>query len=115
MRPSLLPADEPLMQIGRDDAELRSQLEDIPPVVAEHANRRRAVGRSERAVLVRQQPDEDRFPRAVGTDDGRVFAGGDGQREAVEDGAIVLDDGGVDEFQNGVSGHGRNDTRGQLQ
>ena len=32
--------DEPLMQIGRHDAELRSQLEHVPVVVAEHADRR---------------------------------------------------------------------------
>ena len=38
--PFAVAADEALMQIGRDDAELRPQLEDIPVVVAEDAHRR---------------------------------------------------------------------------
>ena len=92
--------DEPLMQIGRDDAELGSQLEDIPIAAAEDADRRRSVGRRQRAIFVREQPQQERFPGAVGADDGGVLAGADGQRQAIEDAATGLDDRRVDQLED---------------
>ena len=119
--------DEPIVQIGRHDAHLRSQLEDIPAVVAEQANRRRVVFRSAKAFalhcagfavhcgafvvhrgaiavhqgiqLQRQQPHERRLARAVGTQDGGVFADVDGQREVVEDPRGTEDDRRAEQLQ----------------
>ena len=88
------------MQVGRDDAELGSQLEHIPIVVAEHADGRDAVGREERAVLVREQFQQDGLARAIGTDDGRVLADADRQRQTIENAAIVLDDAGRGELED---------------
>ena len=44
----------------------------------------------------------DDLPGAVGTDDGGVLAGVDRERQAVEDGTVVLDDGGVGEFEDRI-------------
>src|SRR5439155_26283710 len=87
----------------RDDSELRPQLEYIPVTAAEHADRRRAVGRLKCAVFVRQQPDEHRFPGAVRTDDRCVLARTDGERDPVEDAATVLDDGRGDPLEYGFT------------
>src|SRR5439155_7640443 len=102
--PFAVAGHEPLMQIGRDNAELRSQLEHVPVAGAEHPNHgRRIIGGSERALLVSQQLDEERFSGTVGADNGCVLAGEDGQREAVENAAIVLHDRRVDQLEYRLS------------
>ena len=75
--------DEPLVQVGRHDAELRSQVEHVPVVAAEHAHR--STGRrrctSARTSCVSSLTSSD-LPGAVGTDDGGVLALLDRQGEA---------------------------------
>ena len=91
--PSLVVAKhKTVMEIGGDDAELRSQIEDVPSAFAEDQYGRRSVFVAHRAVVVRQEAHQRRLPGAVGTDDGGVFSRLDRQREAVEDAAVVLDD-----------------------
>ena len=51
-----------------------------------------AVFVPQRAIVMREQADERGLPGAVGTDDGGMFARVDGEREAVEDAAVVFDD-----------------------
>ena len=48
---------------------------------------------------MREQP-EKRLPGPVGTDDGGVLAEADGQRQAIEDAAVVLDDAGIGELED---------------
>jgi hypothetical protein len=91
--------DEPIVQIGRHDAHLRSQLEDIPAVAAEQANRWLAFAVHQGIQLQRQQPHQGRLARAVGTQNGGVFADVDGQREVVEDPRGTEDDRRAEELQ----------------
>ena len=97
--------DEALMEVGGHDAELRAQLGDVPPVLAEHAHRRRPGVGDERALVMRQQADEDGLPGAVRTEDGRVFALANRQPEPVEDAALALDDRRIEQLENGLMGH----------
>jgi len=71
--------------------------------VAEHTHRCGVVVQRQRAVLEREQPDEDRFAGAVGADDGGVLARVDGERDAVEHAAVVLDHRRIDELQHRVA------------
>ena len=88
MRPSLLPLDEPVMQVGRNDAELRAKLEHVPVVVAKHPHRRRVVGQGHGAVFVGQQAHQHRLAGAVGAENHRVLTGDNFQREAMKDRGI---------------------------
>ena len=54
-----------------------------------------------RPLEMRQQADQDGFPGAVGPDDGGVLARGDGEGHVVENGAIVLENGRLMEFEDG--------------
>jgi len=93
--------NEPIVQIGRHDAHLRSQLEHVPAFAAEHANRRRLiVCRSAEAfaldqgiLLERQQPHQRGLARAVGTQDGGVLTDIDGNRQVVEDSSAAENNG----------------------
>ena len=90
--PFVVAEDKPVMQVRRDDAELGAQLEDVPAVVAKHTYRRCAVGRRDRTILEREQPDELRFSGPIGAENGGVLVGLDGECEAVKDGMLALDD-----------------------
>jgi hypothetical protein len=100
--PFAVPGDEALVQVGRYDPELRSQLEHMPVAAAEHAHRGVVIVTRHGAIFVRQQPEQHRFARTVGPDDSRVLAGGDRERNAVEDAAAVLLDACIDELENVV-------------
>ena len=50
--------DEPVLEVGGHDTELRPQLEHVPSVAAEHTDGRGGTGYGQRPVLVREQPDE---------------------------------------------------------
>ena len=93
--------DEPIVQIGGDDAELRPQLEHVPAILAEDADRRgeRADSVGERVLLQREQLDEGRFAGAVGPEDRGVLADGDRQRERVEHARLAEHDRRVVEFE----------------
>ena len=73
-------------------AELRAQLEDVPALLTKHADRGCVTGDRDRTILEREQPYELRLARPVGAKDGGVLVGLDGQREAVKDGMLALDD-----------------------
>ena len=100
--------DEPVVKIGRDEAELRSQIEDIPVVAAEHpdAGWRVSIVRRERTILVREQSDERRFAGAVGTKNRRVLAHVNRERQVIENGTVFPDDRSVGDFENWI-GHYR--------
>jgi hypothetical protein len=80
-----VPADEPLMEVGGHDAELRPQLEHVPERVAEDPDRRGPLIAGERVVLLGQHVDQRRFPRAVRADDGGMLASADRQGQPVKD------------------------------
>jgi hypothetical protein len=80
-------------------------LEHIPVVVAENADRRGAVLLYERPLLMAEQPRQKRLAGAVRPDDRGVLAGGNGQREAVEDAPVVTDDRRVGKLEDGMAGH----------
>ena len=92
------------MKVGRDEAELRSKVEDIPIVTAEDANGGRCVPvvGHERAILMCQESNERRLPSAVGTDNRGVFANPDRERQAVENGTLFPNDCGVRELEDGI-------------
>src|SRR5206468_2537550 len=85
--------------------ELRPQFEDVPVAAPEHAHRRAPIVGRDRAIFVGEQPDEDGFAGAVGTNDGGVFAGVDRQRDTVEYAAPVLLDGCGDELEDRLGVH----------
>jgi len=101
--------DEPIVKIGGDDAQLRSQFEHVPAVLAEDPDRRRGRIRSADAIalldggilLQREQLDERRLAGAVRAEDGGVLADANGQREAIEDARPAEHDRRVVEFQKG--------------
>jgi hypothetical protein len=57
------------------------------------------------AVLVGQQIDENRLSGTVGAHDCRMFVGTDGERQAVEYTTFPLDDGRVNQLENGLWFH----------
>ena len=77
--PFVVAEHEAVMQVRRHDAELRSQLEHVPVVLPEYADRRCPV-LGERPIFVRQQPDERRFAGAIRAEDGGVLVGPNRQR-----------------------------------
>ncbi len=82
------------------DSELRPQIEDVPVVAAEHANRRRPVRPRQRPLFVRQQPYQNRLAGAVRSDDGGVLAFVDPQADSIEYRTIVLEDRGVSQLED---------------
>jgi len=90
--PLVVAEHEAMVQVGRDNPELRTQLEDIPAGVTEHADRGRPVLVTHGPVVMREEVDQRRFAGAVRPKDGGVLALVDREREAVEDAPIVLDD-----------------------
>src|SRR5262249_11712180 len=99
---------EPIVEIGRDDAELRAQLEHIPPQLAEDAHGRLAVARRQGIELQREELDQRRLARAVGAEDGCVLALADRERQGIEHARAAEDDCRVVQFENvhGVAGGG---------
>jgi hypothetical protein len=99
---------EPLMEIGADDAEPGAEIEDVPAVGSEQADRRwdfdsaraQALATGQRPVLVGQQVDERRLPGPVRSDDGGVPAGPDRQAHAVEHGGAILHHRRIDQLEN---------------
>ena len=89
-------ADESLMQVGRDDAQLRPELEDVPVVAAEDADRRRVIRQRKRTLFVGEQPNQNGLTCAVRPEDGRVLACADFQRQPVKDGGIAFLDAGIE-------------------
>ena len=69
--------DEAIVQIGGDDAEPRAQLEDVPAILAEDADRSGVGAGDQRILLQRQQLDECRLARPVRPENGGVLAGRD--------------------------------------
>src|SRR5258705_10806252 len=96
-----------MVQVGGDDAELRLQIEDVPAALAEDEDGGRSVLVTHRPVIVREQADERRLAGAVGTDDRGVLARGDGEREAVEDAAVIFDDRRVSELEDWIRQSGK--------
>ncbi len=101
--PFAVTADEVLVQRGRDDAELRAEVEDVPPVLPEDPDRGIAIRPGERALVVCQQPHEHGLPRPVGADNRRVLPLANRQCQPVQHGAIVLDDRRVVQFEYGFA------------
>jgi len=101
--------DEAVMEIRRDEAELRPQIEDIPVIAAKHPDGGRCVSvvRCERAILVCEESNERRLPGAVGTENRRVLADVDRERQPVENGTILSDDRGVRELEDGIRHYGK--------
>ena len=99
--PLVVAEHEPVMQIGRDDAELRAQVEHVPVVARRRRGpaARRRSGAAARSSCV-SSADERRLAGAVRADDGGVLAGVDGERQAVEDATVVLDDRRIGQFEN---------------
>ena len=93
--------NETLMEIGRHDAKLRPQLENVPAIAAKNTHRgRRALVNRKSALVVRQEADQHGFAGPVGTKDGGVLPFANRQPQPIEDGAIAFDDGGVVQFEN---------------
>ena len=103
--PLVVALDEPLVEIGRHDRQLRLQVGDRPAAAPEHAHGRRAVGRRERPRIVRQQADEDRLARAVRPENGGVLAGPYRQPQPIEHAPVVLDDGRIHQLEDRVFAH----------
>ena len=91
--------DEPIVKIGGDDAQLRSQLEHVPALPAEDPDGGRAPLFSERILLQCEQLDERRLAGAVRAEDGGVLADADGQRQAIEHARPAEHDRRVVQFQ----------------
>src|SRR4030095_4516130 len=89
-----------IVQIRRDDAKLRSQLEHIPPLLTKHANRRQTIGGRHGIELQRQQLHQRRLAGAVGSEDGGVFAGANAEGQRVEHASAAEDDAGVVELED---------------
>ena len=66
MRSLVVAADEPVMQIGRDEPELCLERTDVPDVSTQHPDRRRPVGPCERTLLVGEEPEQDGLAGAIG-------------------------------------------------
>src|SRR4029077_17925321 len=79
--PCAVPRHESLMQIRRNDAELRTQIEHIPASRAERTNARRPLVVSEGVVVVCQKIEECGLAGAVGAEDRGVLASANRQRE----------------------------------
>ena len=71
-----------------------AQLKDIPQVLPEDGQGRRAVVRRQGIILPGDEPDERGFTGAVGAQDGGVLALPNLQRQAVQDALAALDDAG---------------------
>ncbi len=105
---------ELLMQGSGDNPELRSQIEEIPIVTAKNADRRRPVRWCQWPLFLSEQTDEEGLPRPVRSENGRVFAFGDSQVEAIEYTAAVFDNGRIGQLQYWhVGGHGPNCSHAQ--
>jgi hypothetical protein len=89
------------MQIRGDDPEAQAQVEHVPDIAPEHAHRRRASAGRERPVLVRQQVHEHRLAGAVGSENRRVLARVNRQRQAVEDPPVPFHDGCIVQLEDG--------------
>ncbi len=115
--------DEPLVEIRADDAETRSEIEDVPAIGAEQPDGRRGIDSAraraldcaqargfaagERTVLVGQQVDERRLAGAVRTHDRGVFAGADREADGVEHGGAALHDRRVRQLEDRRTGRQR--------
>ena len=87
-----------LRQVVGDDAQQHAQVEDVPAVPAQDAQRRSL----HRIAFARDGFDERRFARAVRAEDGDVLALGDGEGEGVERALLAAHDGDVVELQERV-------------
>ncbi len=87
-------------QVVGDDADGGAEIPERPAVLSEHGDR--GVWSVEWTQLARDDLEHGALARAIRTDDGDVLAGGNDQREVVEDGDAIPDDGDVREDEQGV-------------
>ena len=71
-----------------------AQLKDIPQLLPEDGQGRRAVVMRQGIILPGDEPDERGLTGAVGAQDGGVLALANLQRQAVQDALAALDDAG---------------------
>src|SRR3982074_1012200 len=74
-------------EFGRDDAEAFFELSEVPAFAAKDADLRFRCG--DGVTLARNGLDEGGFAAVVGTEDGDVFAGVDGEVDVVEDDVVA--------------------------
>src|SRR5262249_26143703 len=88
------------VEIAGDDAETLPERGNGKPRFAEPPKWGHTIPASERVVFQREQANQRRFARAVGTKDGGVLAGVDGKRHAIEYSRAASDDRGIGQFEN---------------
>jgi hypothetical protein len=75
-----------VLQIVRHHAEVGTQVPDVPALLAEEAD---VTARALDGIdLARQQLQQGRFAGAVGAEDGGMAAGGDVERQIIEDAGL---------------------------
>ena len=92
-----------MVEVCRHDAELRTQLEHVPVVIAEHAYGRQVARQRKRALFVGKESHEDGLTGAVRSQDCRMFADADSQRQPVQYGSVAFLDAGIYQLEDGLA------------